>query len=102
MAVWGIPEWSKFLSVVDEEGADPDDIKTSAEFLVNLKSVKQSVHLEGMVDHELLDCQGAPTDIGARGLLRRAIKVAESAAQAKRQKTSTSGGSSSGGQLADA
>jgi len=97
---WGVPEWIQFLSVVDEAQADPDDVKAVAEFFVTLKSVKQSMHLEGMLDSELLGSQGAPADIGARGLVRRAIKVAESAAQAKRHKGSASTASSSGGQLA--
>ena len=93
-AVWDVKEWTKFLDLVDEATAETEDIEKAAKFLVTVKSVKQASFLEGVLESELLACNGAPAELGAKGLIRRAIKVAQNTAEAKRSRTSSAGASS--------
>ena len=84
---WSVEQWKAFLASVDSLAAAEADLQTVATFLHGFDSIKNAGHLDGVEAGELLAETGAPSAIGPKGLLRRAIRAAAQAADVKRRKT---------------
>ena len=77
-AEWTVPQWTSYLSSVDTLTAATADVEEGSKFLHSLASVRNAGYLDGKT--------GAPTALGPRGILRRAVRASAQAAEVQRRR----------------
>ena len=71
---------------MDSLAAAGSDVTEVATCLHSVPSVGNASHFDGLEASELLALTGAPANVGPKGLLRRALRVAAQAAEVKRRR----------------
>ena len=66
-----------FLSIVDDPPSDGADVNAVVAFMEAEQAFPTAVQLEGQEASDVLGLTGAPTGVGANGLIRHAITLQE-------------------------
>ena len=84
---WSADEWKAHLNQVDTLAAAAGDVEEVSRFMVaKAEELPNPAHLEGCDAGDILALDGAPTGMGQKALIRRAVRAADAAADIKRRK----------------
>ena len=78
--------WKQYLAAVDSLAASEEELGAVSKFFEAVTFLGDPSHLEGQEPTEVLALPGTPQGLGAKGLIRRAIRAADAAGVAKRLK----------------